>query len=53
MSSYKRTQQANEVMSTDLTVDEYLTPEQRLRIVADILSDIALRIVKENHENQS
>jgi len=29
---------------------EFLTPEQRLEIVADILSTIALRIVKQNHE---
>ncbi len=29
---------------------EFLTPEQRFEIVADILATIALRIVKQNHE---
>jgi hypothetical protein len=29
---------------------EYLTPEQRLTIVADILSTIAVRIIKKRHE---
>lgn len=29
---------------------EYLTPEQRLEVVADILATIALRVIKQNHE---
>ncbi len=29
---------------------EYLTPEQRLEAVADILATIALRVIKQNHE---
>lgn len=32
--------------------DEYLTPDQRLKVVTDILSDIALRILNESsHDN--
>ncbi len=29
---------------------DFLTPEQRLDIVADILATIALRVIKQNHE---
>ncbi len=29
---------------------EFLTPEQRLETVADILATIALRVIKQNHE---
>ena len=29
---------------------QFLTPEQRFDIVADILATIALRVVKQNHE---
>jgi hypothetical protein len=34
---------------------EFVTPEQRITLVADILSDIALRIIKkqQHHENSS
>ena len=36
-----------------LPLEDYLTPEERLNIVADILSDIALSILNEtNHENK-
>jgi hypothetical protein len=32
--------------------EDFLTPEQRLEIVADVLSTIALRIIKKRHEKQ-
>ncbi len=35
------------------TESEFLTPEQRFEIVADILATIALRVVKQNHEEKS
>ncbi len=31
----------------------FLTPEQRFEIVADILATIALRVIKQNHEENS
>jgi hypothetical protein len=31
--------------------EDYLTPEQRVAVIADILSTIALRILKEEHED--
>ncbi len=33
------------------TVEEFLTPEQRLDLIAEILADIALRITRDDHEN--
>ena len=32
--------------------EDFLTPEQRMEIVADILSTIALRIIKKHYEKQ-
>lgn len=31
----------------------YLTPEQRLGMIAEILADIALRITRDSHENRN
>ena len=30
---------------------DFLTPEQRLNAVADILSSVAIRVIKKRHEN--
>lgn len=34
----------------NLSEVEFLSPEQRLEVVANILADIALRLVKQSHE---
>ena len=34
----------------DADETQFLTPEQRFEIVADILATIALRVVKQSHE---
>lgn len=42
--------QIQEQEKRNSTEVEFLSPEQRLEIVADILADIALRVVKQSHE---
>ena len=42
--------QIQEQEKQNLSEVEFLSPEQRLEVVADILADIALRVVKQSHE---
>ena len=51
MPSYEKRSETQSAFS--FSEEDYLTPEQRLNIVADILSDIALSILNESlHENE-
>jgi hypothetical protein len=40
-------QRAAHAENTPLEFEDFLTPEQRLNIVADVLSDIALRMARQ------
>ena len=50
MAAHRHTNQSTEEASPEQWA-EFLTPEQRLTAIADILSTIAVRIIKKRHEN--
>ena len=54
MASSRRTNQSVDEISDEISPEqwaEFMTPQQRLTAIADILSTIAIRIVKKRHEN--
>lgn len=50
MASNRHTNQPTDESSPEQWA-EFLTPEQRLTAIADILSTIAIRVIKKRHEN--
>jgi hypothetical protein len=53
MKSGQRSTQLKDDFAATGTVEEFLTPEQRLDLIAEILADIALRITRDDHENSN